>query len=342
MKDRSGEGLFSPIQIGSLHLANRIVMPPMATYMATATGEVTESHIQHYVSRARAHPGLIIVEVTWVEPRGRSDRGLLGIDNNGRISGLRHLATAIKETGTPVAIQLGHGGAHATSSFTGQKPVGPSEVRPPRATETPQALTLGEIARLVRTFGDAAVRAAEAGFDAVELHGAHGYLLSQFLSPYTNRRKDAYGGSLEGRLRFPLEVVNEVQRRLGRNFPLAYRLGASDLIPGGLTLEEGTLAAKHLKAAGVDLLDISGGLSGDGRGMSEQGYFVYLAEAVRKKVNVPVVGVGNITDPEYADQIICEGRVDLVAVGRAMLANPNWAFEAATLLRAGSANNQSH
>lgn len=264
---------------------------------------------------------------------GRPGRGVLAIDNDDRISGLRRVASAIKETGTPAAIQLAHGGARAPSALTGHRPVGPSDVPPPMAVETPRALTPEEMVTLARAFGDAAVRAARAGFDAVELHGAHGYLLSQFVSPYTNRRQDGYGGTVEGRLRFPLEVVAEVRRRLGRHFPLAYRLGAADLMPGGLTLEEGTIAAGALATAGVDLLDISGGLSGDGRGMTGQGYFVYLAEAVKRAVGVPVVGVGNVTEPAYADRIVREGRVDLVAVGRAMLADPDWAAEAARQLQ---------
>ena len=328
------KGLFSPIQIKTLCLSNRIVMPPMGVGMATPTGGVADGHIQHYVARARAHPGLIIVEFTWVAPDGRPHTpGVLGIDSDNQIPGLRRLASAIKETGTPVAIQLAHAGARARSAIIGCQPAGPSDVLAPGESEKPRTLRVEEIAVLVRRFGDAALRAAEAGFDAVELHGAHGFLLSQFVSPYTNQRQDAYGRTVEGRLRFPLEVVAELRQRLGHHFPLAYRLGAADLMPEGLTLEEGTVVAARLADAGVDLLDISAGLSGAGEKTTRQGYFVYLAEAVKKAVNVPVIGVGNITEPEYADCIIREGRVDLVAVGRAMLANPNWAAEAARQLQ---------
>ena len=334
MRTSAQQGLFSPIGIGTLSLANRIVMPPMWTRKASSTGEVTDRLIQHYLARGKAHPGLIIIEVSSVIPGGELGPRVLRIDSDDCVSGLERLATAIKGTGTSVAIQLAHAGAHAPRSITGQRPVAPSEIIPPRGTETPRELTINEIIGLVTVFGDAALRAAKAGFDAVELHGAHGYLLSQFVSPYTNRRHDAYGGTLEGRIRFPLEVVAEVRRRLGPTFPLVYRLGASDLMPDGLTVEEGTAVASRLANAGVDLLDISGGLSGDGQGITEQGYFVHLAETVKKVVNIPVVGVGNITDPQYADEIIREGRVDLVAIGRAMLTNPNWAAEAAKRLRA--------
>lgn len=333
MKGSTRKGLFDPVQIGTLCLANRVVMPPMGMGMATLAGEVTDGNIRHYVARAKAHPGLIIVEFCSVAPGGRPSPRQLAIDNDAQIVGLRRLTTAIKETGTPVAIQLAHAGALTRATITGHQPVGPSDVLPPAAVEAPHALAVDEIATLVRTFGDAAVRAVEAGFDAIELHGAHGYLLSQFVSPYTNRREDGYGKTIEGRLRFPLEVIAEVRRRLDRCFPLAYRLGAADLVAGGLTLEEGTVVATHLAAAGVNLLDVSSGLGGYGQGMTKQGYFVYLAEAVKKVVSVPVVGVGNITEAEYAHRIIREGRVDLVAVGRAMIANPNWALDAARRLQ---------
>jgi len=334
MKNLTEKGLFDAIQVGTLHLANRIVMPPMGISMATPAGEVTDDHIQHYVARAKAHPGLIIVEYTWVVPNGRPHTpNVLGIDDDDKISGLRRLATAIKKTGTPVAIQLAHAGARARSAIIGNQPAGPSNVLAPGEVETPRAMTIEEIAALVRAFGDAAVRSAEAGFDAVELHGAHGFLLSQFVSPYTNQRQDAYGGTIEGRLRFPLEVITEVRQRLGTDFPLSYRIGVSDQIPGGLTMSEGTAVAVRLADAGLDLLDISAGLSHSPRDGNEQGYFVYLAESVKKVAKVPVVGVGNIFEPEYADRIIREGRVDLVAIGSAMLANPNWAAEAAKKLR---------
>ena len=333
MKSTKGKGLFDSIQVGTLRLSNRIVMPPMGIRKATPVGEATDDHIRHYAARAKATPGLIIVEFTWVEPRGKPHTpGVLGIDNNDKIPGLRRLAVAVRETGTPVVIQLAHAGARALSTITGHQPAGPSDVRFHGAAETPRGLTVDQIAELTGMFGDAAVRAAEAGFDGVELHGAHGFLLSQFLSPYANRRQDAYGGTLENRLRFPLEVVAEARRRLGRRFPLAYRLGADDLIPGGLTLEEGVAAAVRLAGSGVDLLDISAGI-GHERHANEQGYFIYLAEAVRKAVSVPVIGVGGITEPEYADRIIREGRVDMVAVGRGMLANPTWAADAARRLQ---------
>ncbi|MFH0768883.1 MAG: NADH:flavin oxidoreductase [Chloroflexota bacterium] len=249
------------------------------------------------------------------------------------IPSLKRLVEAIHTEGSKVIIQLNHAGARAPRSLTGKQPSGPWNIILPNGTDTPRPLTVPEIKRLAAGFGNAAYRALEAGFDSVELHGAHGFLLCQFLSPYANQRSDEYGGSLENRLRFPKEVVREVKTRLGKNIPLFYRFGADDMIQGGLTREEGKLAAQHLEQAGVDVIDVSGGIGGDGqRSFTEQGYFVPLAEGIKAVVKVPVIGVGNITEPEYADSIMREGKVDMVAVGRTLLSNPDFPRQAAQKL----------
>jgi 2,4-dienoyl-CoA reductase-like NADH-dependent reductase (Old Yellow Enzyme family) len=194
-----------------------------------------------------------------------------------------------------------------------------------------RAASLDELSEITRAFGAAAQRAQSAGFDFVEIHGAHGYLLSQFLSPATNSRSDDYGGDLNGRLALPLGVVGAVREEIGPDFLLLYRLGASDFTPGGLTMEEGVQAATVLARRGVDLLDISGGLCGaappNWDGLS-QGYFVPMAAGIRAAVDVPVVVAGGIVEPEFANSVIREGKVDLVAIGRAMLADPDWATTA--------------
>ncbi len=195
----------------------------------------------------------------------------------------------------------------------------------------PREITQTEMSELVKEFAVAARRAKEAGFDMVEVHGAHGYLLSQFLSPYTNRRNDEYGGSLENRLRFPLEVLRAVRAEVGPDFPVFYRLGAEDGIEGGLTLQEGAEAAVILAEAGVDVLDLSGGLLGF-RVKSGEGFFVYMAEKIKPVVNIPVLVTGGIAAPELAESILAEGKADLIGVGRALLANPKWAVEAAQAL----------
>jgi 2,4-dienoyl-CoA reductase-like NADH-dependent reductase (Old Yellow Enzyme family) len=202
----------------------------------------------------------------------------------------------------------------------------------PKGSEVPRPLTVADLKTIALKFGEAARRAVAAGVDSVELHGAHGFLLCQFLSPYMNRRKDAYGGSLENRLRFPSEVIKQVKTQLGKNMPLFYRFGADDMREGGLTRDEGKLAAQKLESAGVDVLDVSGGLGGDGKAQTEQGYYVPLAAGIKEVVKVPVIGVGHIHEPEYADRVIREGKVDMVAVGRLLLANPDFPKQAAVAL----------
>ena len=326
-------GLFDPINIRELSLKNRLVMPPMATGMATEDGEVTDRHIKHYVTRARGGVGLIIIEHTYVSEDGKLSRGQLGLYDSRLIPSLKRLVEAIHAEGTKVIIQLTHAGAKSSYNITGRQPLAPSDIILPNCTEAPRSLTVPEIKTLVMKFGNAAYRAVEAGCDSVELHGAHGFLLCQFLSPYANKRHDEYGGNLEARLLFPTEVIREVKTRLGKNMPLFYRFGADDMLEGGLTREEGKLAAQHLEQIGVDVFDVSGGIGGDGqRSFTEQGYFVPLAAGIKEVVKVPVIGVGNITEPEYADRIIRERKVDMVAVGRTLLSNPDFPRQAAQKL----------
>jgi NADPH2 dehydrogenase len=318
-------GLFDPIDIKGLRLKNRLVMAPMATGMATAEGEVTDRHIRHYSARARGGVGLIILEHTYVLKNGKLSTGQLGLYADGLIPGLNRLAKAVHKEGSKVIIQLTHAGAKTNSGIIGGQPVGPSNVAPPDSKESPRPLTQAEIKSIALAFADAARRALEAGCDAVELHGAHGFLIGQFLSPYTNRRDDAYGGSLEGRLKFPTEVVMNVRANLESKVPVFYRFGADDMVEGGLTPGEAKLAAPLLERCGVDVLDISGGLGGGGSDRySDQGYFVPLAQSIRESVKIPVIGVGNITEAEYADRIVREGRVDLVALGRKLLSDPDF------------------
>lgn len=329
-------GLFDSIEIKGLHLNNRLVMPPMATKMATDAGEVTERHLKHYTARARGSVGLIIVEHTYVLKNGQMSASQLGLHDDKLVAGLKRLVDAIHHEGARVVIQLTHAGAKAAREITGEQPAGPSDVAPPKGKESPRALKIAEMQHIVAAFGEAARLAMDVGFDAVELHGAHGFLLCQFLSPLTNRRTDRYGGSLENRLRFPKEVIIEVKSKIGKNTPLFYRFGADDMVEGGMDREEGKLAAAHLERAGVDVMDISAGLAGSGHeSFTEQGYFVPLAQGVKEKVRVPVIGVGNITEPEYADRIVREGRVDLVAFGHMLLSNPEFPKQAAKKLGAG-------
>lgn len=322
-------GLFDPININGLELKNRIVMPPMATNMATPEGRVTDRHIRHYTARAEGGVGLIILEHTYVTVEGKLARNQTGLYADILIPDLKRLVNAIHAAGAKVIIQLTHAGARTTSETTGSRPLGPSAVKLPDGIETPKALTTPDIKAIVSTFVEASRRAIEAGCDGVELHGAHGFLLNQFVSPYTNHRNDEYGGSPENRLRFVEEIISGVKGTLGGK-PLFYRFGADDMIEGGMSQEAGKKVAQLLEQTGIDVLDISGGLGvGNSFGFTEQGFFVPLAEGIKKVVNIPVIGVGNITEPEFADRIVREERVDLVAIGRKLLADPDFPRKAA-------------
>ena len=327
-------GLFSPLMVKGCTLKNRIVLPPMANSMSDDSGAVTEAHIRHYVRRAKAEVGTVIVEHAFVHLNGRINAKQLGIHDDALIPGLSRLVNEIKACGTVVGVQITHGGGKAG----GTSPLAPSAGIVPGGTEPAIAMSETQLAAIVEAFVTAARRAVVAGFDFVEIHGAHGYLLNEFLSPLTNKRSDDYGGDLQGRLRLPVEVVTAVREAVGDDYLLLYRLGASDYMPGGTTEEEGCQAAQALVNAGVDILDISGGLCGSqlpGWDGQSQGYFVPLAATIRSQITVPVVVAGGITDSRTADGYIREGKVDLVAVGRAMLANPDWAVEARAALPDG-------
>ena len=324
--------LLDPINIGPLKLRNRIVMPPMASNLATPNGEVTDSLIDHYVKPARGL-GLLVTEHSYVSFEGKLSRNQLGIYDDKLVKGLSKLTAEVHKKGTPIMAQINHAGGRSTSKVTGTQPVAPSPVCAPENIEVPRELTSSELEGLVEAFRQAARRSVEAGYDAVEVHGAHAFLLNEFLSPLTNKRSDEYGGCLENRMRFPLMVVEGVRKEVGVQFPLLYRLGADDRMPGGLTLDESTKAAKLLVNAGINALDVSGGLCGSKpAGMDSQGFYFYLAEKIRSVVNIPVIGVGGVKDPKFADEAVRKGRIDMVAVGRAIIADPDWAVKAAEML----------
>jgi len=314
--------LLTPLEVKGLRLKNKIVMPPMHTGLATRKGAVTSRLIEHYVKRAKAL-GLLIVEHSYVSLDGKLSERQLGIYDDKLVKGLRKLANSVHAIGTPVVIQINHAGSRTTVEVTGMQPVAPSSDKGARR------LKVDEIEVLVDAFAAAAGRAMKAGFDGVEVHGAHGFLLNQFFSPLANRRRDGYGGSLENRMSFPLEVVERVKEKVGDKL-LLYRLGADDLEPAGTQIEDSQKFAVRLEEAGVDIIDVSGGLGGSRPEQLQrrQGYYVPQAQQIKKVVGVPVIGVGGIKEPQYADRIIREGRVDLVAVGRELLKDPDWASKA--------------
>ncbi len=314
-------GLLDPLKVKGLALKNRIVMPPMHTGFATTEGAVTENLVKHYVRRSKAL-GLLIVEHSYVSLEGKSSERQVGIYADSLVPNLEKLSSNVHATGTPIVIQINHAGRFARKEVTGRQPVAPSGDGDARELKT------SDIEALTEIFANAADRAMRAGFDGVEVHGAHGFLLNQFFSPLTNRRRDRYGGPLENRIRFPLEVVERVKEKVGGRL-LLYRLGSDDLNPSGTRIEDSQKFAVNLEQAGVDIIDVSGGLCGSRpeQLQGRQGYFIPQAQQVRNVVDVPVIGVGGITEPEFADRLIREGKVDLVAVGRKLLEDPQWAIK---------------
>ena len=339
--------LKQPIRINQLELANRLVLPPMATAKSGESGEVTQQLCDYYAEKsAGGYVGCIITEHSYVSPEGKASPGQLSIAEDSCVEGLRKIVQAVHQNGSKVFAQISHAGGAASTEVTGCAVYCPSSVQFAKPTangvqfypegETHKELCVfaqEELHILVQKFADAARRAKEAGFDGVEIHSAHGYLLDQFYSPLTNRREDAYTGkTLEGRIRLHLEIIAAVRAAVGAEYPVALRLGACDYMEGGSTLQDSIAAAKAFERAGVDLLDISGGFCSyirPGHG-NEQGYFAELTEAIKKEISIPVILTGGITRPEAAEQLLEEQKADLIGVGRAMLKDSLWAQKAMT------------
>jgi 2,4-dienoyl-CoA reductase-like NADH-dependent reductase (Old Yellow Enzyme family)/thioredoxin reductase len=320
--------LFSEITIHTLTLKNRIVMPPMCTDYATIGGAVTDRLIDYYAARACGGVGLIDVEFAYVHPAGKVFDHMLGIYDDKLIPGLGRLTDAIHQGGAKVIVQIAHGGRRVHSDITGSTPVAPSPL--PRLNgETPKELSLAEIEDLIQAFIFAARRAKKAGFDGVMIHMAHAYLLQQFLSPFSNVRMDRYGGDLEGRARFPLEIVKAVRRELGDDYPLTCRLCGDEFLKGGFDLNQSIRVAKMLEANGVSAIEVSAGAHETGHVITAPPYYPMgflspLSEAIRKEVSIPVGVVGRIHTPEVAEDLLLQGKADLIAVGRGLIADPDW------------------
>lgn len=327
--------LLSPLSFAGLTLRNRIAMPPMWSGKATAEGHVTDAIVEYHRVRAAAGTALVIVEHAFVHPQGRHSGTQLGVYDDRCTAGLTRLAAATKAEGAVAALQISHAGARASSRLTGLPVLAPSAVRTTREErpDLPVEATADDIAGVIAAFAAAAARTREAGFDAVEVHAAHGFLLSQFLSPLTNQREDDFGRDHAGQSRLVLDVLHAVKLAVGAGFPVFVRLGGHDERPGGMTLAPACWTAGQLAEAGAALIDVSGGLAGSddpGRG---PGYFVEYAEAMKGVVTVPVLVAGGITDPEMADVIVRSGRADLVGIGRAMLDDPEWSRKAIAACR---------
>ncbi|MFG2723509.1 NADH:flavin oxidoreductase/NADH oxidase [Streptomyces sp. NPDC048416] len=340
--------LFSPYTLRSLTIPNRVWMAPMCQYSAEAfgpnAGVADDWHFAHYAARAAGGTGLILLEATAVSPEGRISPADLGIWNDTQVAALRRITAFLESRGTVPGIQLAHAGRKASTDRPwrggaplkpggeeGWQPLGPSPVAWSEKHTVPTELTVDQIHEITREFADAARRALDAGFKVVEIHGAHGYLIGQFLSPHSNRRTDAYGGSFENRTRFALEVTDAVRAVWPQELPLFFRVSATDwLDEGGWNTDDTVRLAALLKEHGVDLLDVSSGGNASGvRIPTGPGYQVPFAERVRSESPLAVAAVGMITEPAQAEKILANGEADAVLLGRELLRDPSWARRAA-------------
>lgn len=338
--------LFTPFRLGQLELPNRIVIAPMCQYSAV-DGNVSDWHLMHWGQMAISGAGLFIIEATGVVPEARitpHDTGLWSDENEAAMG--RMLQAVRRHSAMPIAIQLAHAGRKASSAAPwdggqlippdqpgGWQTVAPSAI-PHGATELPPvALDEAGLARIKDAFAQAAARSVRLGLDLIEVHSAHGYLLHQFLSPLSNQRTDRYGGSLENRMRFPLEVFEAVKAAVPADFPVGLRLSASDWVDGGWDVAQSVVFCKELEARGCAYAHVSsGGLSPQQKIVLGPGYQVHFAEEVKRNVAMPVIAVGLITEAEQAEAIIAEGKADMVALARTMLYNPRWPWHAAAKL----------
>ena len=340
--------LFSPVSFGSLRLQNRIVIAPMCQYSAH-DGSATDWHMMHLGSLAMSGAGLLILEATAVEPRGRISPDDLGLWCDANEAAIDRVVRAIRSySPIPISVQLAHAGRKASTHVPwegggqippgrdgGWKPVAPSAVSYAPEDPAPEALDEAEMRRICDAFSVAARRADRLELDAIELHAAHGYLLHQFLSPLSNRRRDKYGGILKNRMRYPLEVFEAVRRSFPPEKPVGVRISASDWVEDGWNLEQSITFSRELERRGAAYVHVSsGGLSPAQNIPVEPGYQVPFAEAIKKALRVPVIAVGLITEPAQAERILESGQADAIALARAMLYNPRWPWHAAAQLGA--------
>jgi 2,4-dienoyl-CoA reductase-like NADH-dependent reductase (Old Yellow Enzyme family) len=322
--------LFSPVTIKSMTIRNRAVMPAMGTAYAGADNTVSDRLLHYLVRRARGGTGLIITEVCAVDPRGKGFPNELGSWSDEFIPGLARLTEAVHREGACIALQLHHAGRETFASSTGAIPEAPSAIPSVILNQPCEEMSLGRITEVIEAYARAALRAKKAGFDAVEIHGAHGYLLTQFLSPFSNHRNDGYGGSDENRSRFVLEIVEAVRKEVGPDYPVIIRVSADELVRGGYDLEFMKKLAPRLVSAGVDAINVSVGVYSTPGNLSiasldtEPAFNLFRARAVKEAAGVPVIGVGRINHPQTADEAIARGDADLIAFGRQHLADPDF------------------
>ena len=323
--------LFTPIRIGNLTIPNRFVRSATHDFMAESKdGSVAGRQVDLYRELARGEVGLIITGHAFIHPAGKASPGQMGIHEDRLVDGLSRIAAAVHEFPSRIFVQVAHAGRQTKEKLCGCTPLAPSAVYDPTFKLTPRAMTGDEILRTIDDFIQAARRAREAGFDGVQVHAAHGYLLSSFLSPHTNRREDEWGGSTFGRSRITVEIIRRIKALLGDSFPVIIKLNSTDFLPTGLQVEESMEIARILVEAGLDGIEVSGGISEAGRGSmwkgerseEDEGYFVENAAKIKSAVPVPVFGLGGIRSFRVMENFVESGRVDLISLSRPLIREP--------------------
>jgi 2,4-dienoyl-CoA reductase-like NADH-dependent reductase (Old Yellow Enzyme family)/thioredoxin reductase len=325
--------LFSPFTVKKIHLKNRIVMPALASFLIGDDGSITDATIEHYRRRAAGGPAMVIMEACAVSPEGIVSPHQPVIYDDRYVGGLSKIAAAIKKEGAVPALQIHHGGRQISAKVIHRKPLAPSPLPCPFIRGDVEPLTIDGIQNLVQKFGDAAARSCQAGFELIEIHGAHGYLVNQFLSGFSNIRKDDYGGDVAGRTRFAREIVEEICQRIDKAVPVSFKISAEEYVDGGLTTGESIEILKILIHAGIDVVQVSAGNDVTPEWISQPMFMakaclVESAYQVKKALDIPVMAVGRINDPHIADQIIRQEKADLVCIGRGLLADPEMPLKA--------------
>ncbi|MGD2099549.1 MAG: FAD-dependent oxidoreductase [Desulfobacterales bacterium] len=319
--------LFSPFTLKGIQLKNRIIMPGLASFLIGEDGSISETTIEHYRRRAAGGPAMIIMEACAVSPEGVVSNHQARIDDDRFIEGLHKIAAVMKSEGSVPAVQIHHGGRQTSIKVIKRKPLAPSAIPCPTIRGDVEPLTTEGIHEIVQKFGDAAQRAQQAGFELIEIHGAHGYLINQFLSKVSNVREDEYGGDIVGRSRFAIEIVETIRQRLGPQFPLSFKISAQEFLPDGLTVTESIEILKHLEKAGIDVVQVSAGNDITAEWICQPMFMAQacLAESaarIKKALNIPVMTVGRINDPVIANEVLEKNQADLVCIGRGLLADP--------------------
>lgn len=322
--------LFSPVRIGSIEIANRFVRSATHDFLADNDGRVTPEQIRLFEELARGGVGLILTGHAYVSQEGKASLRQTGADTDEKIPGLRHIAESVHKTRSKIFLQISHAGRQTKPKLCGCTPAAPSMIYEPIYKLTPRAMTEDDIRRTMEDFIQAGRRAGEAGFDGIQLHIAHGYLLSSFISPYTNRRTDSWGGNLTNRVRIVREILLGLRRHCGPEFVITAKLNAVDFLDGGLSLEESPVIARILEEDGLDGIEISGGMSEAGQGSvwkgereeKEEGYFLHYAERIKKSLTIPVFGLGGFRTFSFMEQAVSSNRVDLISLSRPFIQDP--------------------